>query len=189
MTDPSNFAFQFDGLFVGAQVDVTQPLYTFGKIAHARNAARAGLDAQRALADEAAGDLAVDAARAYWGVKLARELGVMLDDGIDEIDEALEEDFADQAGRSRSRIASASRCCSPRPRSSAPRRRGARAAGARRPACADRRCARSTSTTRSSPRSSARCRPARGRAITARRRVAARAGAKAADELAAFDAS
>ena len=87
-TSPKNFALAFDGVFGGAQLDVTQPLYTFGKISHARRAARAGLDAQRALADEAAGDLAVDAARAYWGIKLARELGGMLDDGIDEIGKA-----------------------------------------------------------------------------------------------------
>ncbi|HEX4417935.1 MAG TPA: TolC family protein [Kofleriaceae bacterium] len=90
-TDPKNFAFRFSGLFGSAQLDITQPLYTFGKIAHARGAARAGLDAQRALADEAAGDLAVDAAKAYWGVKTARELGGMLDDGIDEIAKALTE--------------------------------------------------------------------------------------------------
>jgi outer membrane protein TolC len=89
-TDPKNFALDFSGLFGSAQLDITQPVYTFGKIDHARTAARAGLDAQRALADEAAGDLAVDAAKAYWGVKSARELAGMLDDGIDEIDKALE---------------------------------------------------------------------------------------------------
>lgn len=88
-TSPQNFAFRFSGVFGSAQLDVTQPLFTFGKITHARRAARAGLDAQRALADEAAGDLAVDAARAYWSLKLARELGYMLDDGIDEITKAL----------------------------------------------------------------------------------------------------
>ncbi len=88
-TSPRNFALRFSGLFGSAQLDITQPLYTFGKIAHARRAARAGVDAQRALADEAAGDIAVDAARAYWGVKAARELGFMLDDGIDQIQEAV----------------------------------------------------------------------------------------------------
>jgi len=88
-TSPQNFALRFDGFFGGAQLDITQPLYTFGKIAHARNAARAGVDAQRALADEAAGDLAVDAARAYWGVKTARELRLMLEDGIDQINDAV----------------------------------------------------------------------------------------------------
>ena len=89
VTGPENFAFRFEGLFGGGQLDITQPLYTFGKIEHARAAARAGLDAQRALADEAAGDLAVDAARAYWGVKLAREMSFMLDDGIEEIGKAI----------------------------------------------------------------------------------------------------
>jgi len=87
-TDPQNFALRFDGFFGGAELDFLQPIYTFGKISHARSAARAGLDAQHALADEAAGDAAADAARAYWGLKLARELGYMLDDGIDQITEA-----------------------------------------------------------------------------------------------------
>ncbi|HEY1817895.1 MAG TPA: TolC family protein [Kofleriaceae bacterium] len=87
-TSPHNFAFDFDGLFGGAELDLTQPLYTFGKIDHARKAARAGLAAEHALADEAAGDAASDAARAYWGLKLARTLGDMLDDGIDEIQKA-----------------------------------------------------------------------------------------------------
>jgi outer membrane protein len=88
MTDPKNFALRFEGFFGGAQVDVTQPLFTFGKLSHARSAARAGLVAQQALANEAAGDAAADAARAYWGLKLARELGYMLEDGIDTIAEA-----------------------------------------------------------------------------------------------------
>ncbi len=96
-TDPNNFAFRFDGVFVGAELDLTQPLYTFGKIDHARSAARAGLVAQKALADEAAGDAASDAARAYWGLKLARTLGDMLDDGIDEIQKA-KADFDDKHG-------------------------------------------------------------------------------------------
>jgi outer membrane protein TolC len=89
-TNPENFAFRYEGLYGGAQLDVTQPLYTFGKANHGFAAAKAGVEAQRLLADEAAGDLAVDAARAYWGVKLARELGYMLDDGIEEIGKAIE---------------------------------------------------------------------------------------------------
>lgn len=106
-TTPKNFALRFAGLFGSAQLDVTQPIYTFGKIAHARAAARAGLDAHEALANEAAGDLAVDAARAYWGLKLARELGLMLDDGIDEIDKALAKlaDSPDISVQDRQRIA------------------------------------------------------------------------------------
>ena len=89
-TDPQNFAFRYDGLYGGAQIELTQPLYTFGRASHGFAAARAGVEAKRLLADEAAGDLAVDAARAYWGVKLTRELQYMLDDGIEEIGKALE---------------------------------------------------------------------------------------------------
>ncbi len=67
---------------------MTQPLYTFGKLAAVGEAARAAIDAQGALEDALAGDLAVEAARAYWGLKLARELVWMLEDGIGEIDKA-----------------------------------------------------------------------------------------------------
>nr|HEX4315904.1 TolC family protein [Kofleriaceae bacterium] len=88
-TDPQTFAFDYSGLYGDAELSVTQPLYTFGKIGHARAAAKAGLDAQAALADETAGDLALDAARAYWGVKVARELVGNLDDGIDQITDAV----------------------------------------------------------------------------------------------------
>jgi outer membrane protein len=87
-TEPQNWSFNFSGLYGSAEVNATQPLYTFGKISNARDAARAGVAAQAALADETAGDVAVQAAQAYWGVKLAREIGNFLDDGIDEIENA-----------------------------------------------------------------------------------------------------
>lgn len=90
ITTPKDFAWDFKGLFGGASVDLTQPLFTFGKISHAQAAARAGIDAQKALADEAAGDAAADAAKAYWGLKLAREMGYMLEDGIEQITKARE---------------------------------------------------------------------------------------------------
>jgi len=106
-TDPQNFALRYDGLFGGAQLDVTQPLFTFGKLDHARSAARAGLRAQDALADEAAGDAAADAAKAYWGLKLARELGYMLEDGIETITKAQAnfEDRKDVTIQDRQRVA------------------------------------------------------------------------------------
>ena len=107
VTGPQNFAFRFSGIYGGGNIELTQPLYTFGKIAHARTAARAGLEAQKALANETAGDLAVDAARAYWGIKVARELGYMLDDGMDELAKALERmrDTPDYTIQDRQRIA------------------------------------------------------------------------------------
>jgi len=87
-TDPANFAFRYSGAHAGAQLDLTQPLYTFGKAGHGFAAAKAGVEAQRLLADETAGDVVLDTARAYWGLKLARELRYMLEDGIDEIGKA-----------------------------------------------------------------------------------------------------
>lgn len=97
-TDPDDFALRFSGAFVGGQLNLTQPLYTFGKLGAARAAARAGRDAQAALADGARGDLAVDAARAYWALKLARELRYMLEDGLERVGAArarLDERLAD----------------------------------------------------------------------------------------------
>ncbi len=87
-TDPSEFALRFAGGFAGAQLSLTQPLYTFGKLSSVRAAARAGAEAQAALVDASAGDLAIDAARAYWGLKLARELRWLLEDGEEQIAKA-----------------------------------------------------------------------------------------------------
>jgi outer membrane protein TolC len=88
-TDPEDFALRFSGVLGGGSLSAVQPIYTFGKIGAARDAARAGVRAQEKLEDATAGDTAVDAARAYWGLKLARELRYMLEDGIAEIDKAL----------------------------------------------------------------------------------------------------
>ena len=106
-TRPKNFEWDFQGVFVGAQLDVTQPLFTFGKISHARRAARAGVEAQTALANEAAGDAASDAAKAYWGLKLARELRYMLEDGVEQIAKAQAqlEDKQDASIQDRQRVA------------------------------------------------------------------------------------
>lgn len=87
-TDPEGFAIRLSGAFGGGSLSVVQPLYTFGKIGAAREAAAAGVSAQRALEDATAGDLSLEAARAYYGLKLARELVSMLDDGVAEIEEA-----------------------------------------------------------------------------------------------------
>jgi len=88
MTTSEASALRLQGVFGGVSLQLVQPVYTFGKIAAARDAAHAGLTAQQALEDATAGDLALEAARAYWGLKLARELVGMLEDGIAEIDEA-----------------------------------------------------------------------------------------------------
>ena len=88
MTAPAGFAWQFSGVFGGASLTVTQPVYTFGKIANAKDAAEKGVAAQVALEAETQGDIALDAAKAYYGLKLARELRYMLEDGVDQIADA-----------------------------------------------------------------------------------------------------
>ena len=110
-TDPDELALKFSGAFGGAQATLTQPLFTFGKLSAVRDAARAGLIAQRALVDASAGDLAVDAARAYWGLKLARELRYLLEDGDEQIgkavkrlDERMAEGDADVTPQDRQRV-------------------------------------------------------------------------------------
>ncbi len=87
-TAPDGFEWKFSGAFGGGSLLLTQPIYTFGKIATARAAANAGVSAQTALEAETTGDAAIDAAKAYWGLKLARELRFMLEDGIDELAKA-----------------------------------------------------------------------------------------------------
>jgi outer membrane protein TolC len=90
-TDPENVELRLHaGVFVGSQITITQPVFTFGKLTAIRAAARAGVQAQAALEDALAGDLAVEAATAYYGLKLARELVIMLEDGIAEIGAARE---------------------------------------------------------------------------------------------------
>src|SRR4029079_16277508 len=59
--EPSNFAIRIAGIFTGGTLTSTQPLYTFGKIGSARDAADAGVTAQLALEDETSGDIAVEA--------------------------------------------------------------------------------------------------------------------------------
>ncbi|MBX3160677.1 MAG: TolC family protein [Deltaproteobacteria bacterium] len=90
ITNPRNFALRYEGLWGGGQIEIVQPLLTFGKTERIRRAARAGVAAYTALVDEAAGDLAVDAAKAFYGVKLARELTDMLDGGIEQINKAID---------------------------------------------------------------------------------------------------
>jgi outer membrane protein TolC len=80
-TSPINIAPTVDGVFGSARVELFQPLYTFGKLDAARDAADRAVGLQSALAERVKGDMVVDATRAYFGVALARDLVAMLEDG------------------------------------------------------------------------------------------------------------
>jgi outer membrane protein TolC len=84
-TDPRDPRFAADGLFAGVRVGVIQPLYTFGKIDAAIDAAGSAANANEALAAGVAADLALETTRSYYGVGLARELVAMLEDGQKQI--------------------------------------------------------------------------------------------------------
>jgi len=80
-TDPRDPRFAADGLFAGVRVGLVQPLFTFGKIDAAIDAAGSAANANDALAAGVAADVALETTRSYYGVGLARELVAMLEDG------------------------------------------------------------------------------------------------------------
>lgn len=88
-TDPSEAGTSFSGLFFHIDAKAAMPIYTFGKLSAGTDAAEAGARAADALASAAGNDAALDAARAYYAVKLARELHLMLDEGKGNVDDAL----------------------------------------------------------------------------------------------------
>ncbi|HKA91977.1 MAG TPA: TolC family protein [Haliangiales bacterium] len=60
---------------------VTMPLYTFGKLSHGSDAADEGLAAAQASVEASRADVALEVARVYYGLKLAREILIMLEEG------------------------------------------------------------------------------------------------------------
>ncbi|HTM20555.1 MAG TPA: TolC family protein, partial [Kofleriaceae bacterium] len=84
-TDPTDVTINIGGVFGGAKLELFQPLYTFGKIDAAIDAAGNGVRYSQALADGVAADMAEQTARAYFGVQLARELVWMLEDGSEQV--------------------------------------------------------------------------------------------------------
>jgi outer membrane protein TolC len=80
-TDPRDPRLAADGIFAGVRVGVIQPIYTFGKIDAAIDAAGSAAQASDALAAGVVADLALETTRSYYGIGLARELVSMLEDG------------------------------------------------------------------------------------------------------------
>jgi len=87
-TSPVDFAPRFGGLLAGARLEVFQPLYSFGKLDAARDAADNAVALQSALGERVKGDMVVEATRAYFGVAFARDLVAMLEGGQKQIAQA-----------------------------------------------------------------------------------------------------
>ncbi len=77
------------GIFVKTTAKLTIPIYTFGKVAHAQKAARAGLDGAEAGLDLARAELDFMVRKAYWGAQLAEAALDVLNDGSRRMNDAL----------------------------------------------------------------------------------------------------
>ncbi|MBI5543384.1 MAG: TolC family protein, partial [Deltaproteobacteria bacterium] len=88
-TEPSETRLGFDGLFGRIDGKLFMPLFTFGKISNGIDAAEAGAVAGDALAEGAEHGAVLDAAKAFFAVKLGRELLLMLAEGLDYVDDEL----------------------------------------------------------------------------------------------------
>jgi outer membrane protein TolC len=90
------------GIFSRTTVDVVQPLYTFGKIGGAREAARHGVEAGEAGVVRKKRDIALQVKKLYYGLMLARALREVVEEAQENVRKArnrvnqlLEEDSDD----------------------------------------------------------------------------------------------
>jgi outer membrane protein TolC len=91
----------FNKVFTRTEVHLVQPLWDFGKISAGLSAARAGVDVSREREAGARADVELNVRKAYYGIKLARELIATLDEGggyIDEAQKRIESDLAKGTG-------------------------------------------------------------------------------------------
>lgn len=91
VSSPNSQTDFFDGLgpFTRLDLDVRLPLYTFGKLAAALEAAESGLRSERARGDAARADTVVETKRLYYGLLLAQHLADVLTEMLSNMDEAI----------------------------------------------------------------------------------------------------
>lgn len=81
----------FDGLgpFTRLDLDIRIPIYTFGKLSAALEAAENGLRSQRARGEAARADVVVETKRLYYGLLLAQHLSDVLSEMLADMEEAI----------------------------------------------------------------------------------------------------
>ncbi len=77
------------GPFTQLEVMFNVPLWTFGKLATALEAAQNGLEAQRAQGESRRAEVVLNVKRLYYGVLLADQLSAVLDEMLDNMDKAV----------------------------------------------------------------------------------------------------
>ena len=102
---PSHGALQYLTNFAGAysrtDLKLVQPIWDSGKISAGVTAAEAGVTVAAGRRASALADAELNVRKAYWGLKLARELREMLDEGEGYLDSAkkrIDSELADGSG-------------------------------------------------------------------------------------------
>lgn len=95
------------GLALQLNVNINQPLYTFGRIESQIAAARSSLDTARANLDAAQAEAAWYANKAYWGLKASRAAVDAITEATDKLREWVEEIDKQLSGQNKSRYTEA----------------------------------------------------------------------------------
>lgn len=82
----------FDGLgpFTRLELDIRIPLYTFGKLSAALDAAEQGMRSESARGEMVRADTVLETKRLYYGLQLSEQLADLLREMLDSMDEAIE---------------------------------------------------------------------------------------------------
>ncbi len=76
------------GVFSRTQIELVQPLYTFGKLSNARKAAGYGLEAGEAAVEVKKNNVALQVKKLFYGIVLARELRDIVLESEEKVQEA-----------------------------------------------------------------------------------------------------
>jgi outer membrane protein TolC len=94
-------SFSIQGVLARIELEVGMPLYTFDKLGAAKRAAAAGVEIRKAQVRVSEDKLVLDVTKAYWGLKLAREILYTLKDGrsyVVDAEKKIEKDLEDGEG-------------------------------------------------------------------------------------------
>jgi outer membrane protein, multidrug efflux system len=90
-TDVKEVSTKFKGIFTRTELNLVQPLFTFGKISAGKEAAKRGVAASKSQEVGVAADLGLNVRKAYYGIKLARAVLGTFDEGFGYLDDAQKE--------------------------------------------------------------------------------------------------
>ena len=90
------------GIMVRTTAKVTLPIYTFGKVDAAQQAARAGLDVGRSGVEVAQAELEMMVKKAFYGAQLTADMLLVLNDGLKRMNQArasIQKELDKESGR------------------------------------------------------------------------------------------